>query len=257
MFNRSVIYPCLLALGLLTLPLPATLPLESPTEDSTFLEKVLDFLGVSVTTGKLKGEDQEPEQGDIWIANLNSRIQRIRVTHDGGYRSPVFTPEDGDIVALKGNDLVRIPMFGAFGGEPEKLWTIPGIVKIVGFHQQDKDKILILSEHEDGLSVGVLSLTSGKVSPVPHESEARHTQMLIHLKNWERVYDGTRVYIKIQHKIGRAGEWTEVFIQRGDESPINVSQCDRVSCGQPSLSADGSQVVYIKAEDSSAGIAVP
>lgn len=238
----------LLVLLWLALFVPTTLSQESRTEESSFLDKVLDFLGVSVTTGKLKGPGDEVEEGDIWIAKLDSRIQRIRVTREGGYRSPVFMPKDGDIMALQGDDVVHIPMFGAFSGEPEKLWSIAGIRKIVGLHREDKDKALILRQDESGISVGIFSLTSGEVTPLPYQSEGKKGNMLIHLKGWKRVYGDTKVYVEIQHEIGRPGEWTDVFIKRDDQDALNVSQCKGVNCGQPSLSPDGSQVVYIRAE---------
>jgi hypothetical protein len=56
------------------------------------------------------------------------------------------------------------------------------------------------------------------------------------------------VYVKTESKQGFAGvvEWTDVYLKRGTD-PVNVSRCDGVGCGQPSLSRDGGQVVFVKA----------
>jgi hypothetical protein len=41
-------------------------------------------------------------------------------------------------------------------------------------------------------------------------------------------------------------EWYDVFPQVESEIPVDLSQCDGVNCGQPSLSADGHWLVFLK-----------
>jgi len=55
------------------------------------------------------------------------------------------------------------------------------------------------------------------------------------------------VYVNKQTKQSIAGpaEWTDVFLKVGADDPLNVSQCDGVNCGQPSLCSDGRFVVFI------------
>ena len=210
-------------------------------KDTMFTTKVLDFLGISATPGAQKGVEAE-FSGDIWVAELDTE-SRFPLTEEGGYRSPVFMPGDEGILALKGDDLEFIPLSG---GEPEKRATLPGVIKIVGFHRQDKDKLLVLFKDNSGTSVGILSLKDGKVSSLPHENEDPSMLMLNHLRGWERVYGNTTVDVKPDDK--QEGKWTNVYIQRGNDPSQNISKCNGTNCGQPSLSSNGNKVVYIKAQ---------
>jgi hypothetical protein len=173
---------------------------------------------------------------------------RQRLTWGGGYRSPIFQPGDDHILVLNGDTLVRL---SAYGGESEALRTLHGALKLVGFSQDDQDKVLLLSEDAHGrLVVGLLSLQSGHVTSLPYDkSSPQDRGMLSHLKGWDRMYDHTTVYVESAAKQTMAGRvrWTEVYIKPGNQEPVNLSKCDGTPCGQPSLSHDHSRVVFIKA----------
>jgi hypothetical protein len=212
----------------------------------SFLTWVQNFFGLSASTSQLKGPDEEGEAGDIWLVDIVQNTQ-VQLTRGADYRSPVFAPGDDHIVALKGDALVHLPKTG---GEPERLHTIRGVTKIVGFHKDDRDKALILLQEDGETSAGVLSLTSGHVARLPYNRQSEEDQrLIIHMQEWERVYDGTKLYVKGESKPSMGGytEWTDVFLKRGDTPPQNLSRCDGVNCGQPSLSHNGRQVVYIRA----------
>ncbi|HKX29091.1 MAG TPA: hypothetical protein VJ302_15460, partial [Blastocatellia bacterium] len=63
-----------------------------------------------------KQADEGAFAGDLWIVNLETRAAR-RITRTGGYRSPIFLAGDRKLLALKGEDLIEIPVEG---GEPKK-----------------------------------------------------------------------------------------------------------------------------------------
>lgn len=209
--------------------------------------KLLNFGGVGATP-RPKGSAQNMESGgNIWIIQLDS-LNQVQITTDGGYRSPVFLPGDEAILALKGSEVLRLPVTGEEG---EVLHTVQGIVKLVGFDKENQDDLLALFKDEEGKPyvVGVLSLQSGQMTPIPYDKEsAEDRQMLSHIRGWERIYGNTTVYVQTETKRESAGtlEWTDVYIQQGDEEPVNLSQGDGVNCGHPSLSHDGRQVVFIK-----------
>jgi hypothetical protein len=212
-----------------------------------FLTKVLRVTGISATPSQLKGPGGEGETGDIWMVNIIQNTQ-VQLTRDGDYRSPVFAPGDTHIIALQGNALVRIPKTG---GTPEQLHTIKGVTKIVGFDTTDQDQALILLKEDGGLAVGLLSLTSGHILRLPYDGTSeKHKSMVAHLLEWKRVYSDTTLYVKSKTKRSMAGyvEWTDIYLKHGDTPPRNLSKCDEVNCGQPSLSHDGRQVVYLRAE---------
>jgi|RhiMetdeSRZDD1v2_1073273.scaffolds.fasta_scaffold27279_5 hypothetical protein len=212
---------------------------------ASFWDTVLRITGISATPSQQKGPDDELEAGDIWVADL-AHNTRLRVTRDGGYRSPVFMPGDDSLLALQGGQLVRLPVAG---GSSQTLATIKGVVKLVGFHRKDADKVLLLMEDSGRFTVGLLSLTSGQVTPVPYDERSdKDLLMLSHIKGWERTYGVTKVYVKSESQLGLASpvEWSDVYIQQGSKDPVNLSKCDGVSCNQPSLSHSGQQVAFVK-----------
>jgi hypothetical protein len=230
---------CWLWVILLITPVTRTWAAES------FWDTVLKFTGISATSSQVRGP-KEVKAGDIWLVNV-AQGPPVRLTRDGGYRCPVFAPGDAHILALKGEALVRIP---TTGGEPERLHALQGVTKIVGFHEADQDKALILKEDGETL-VGLLSLASGQTTLLPYDRTSEKDQsMVAHLQEWVRIYDDTTLYTVRRETTGMAGtiEWTDVYLKRGETPLQNLSKRDGVNCGQPSRSHDGGQVVYICAE---------
>src|SRR5258707_6535096 len=77
----------------------------------SFWQRVLRFVGISATPSAQKGPGDEISGGDIWVADLERNIL-LRLTSDGGYRSPILLRDDRIVLALKGDDLVQIPISG-------------------------------------------------------------------------------------------------------------------------------------------------
>jgi hypothetical protein len=248
----------LLASPIVTILLGVELLAQTPTQSNppaakqgkseTFLRKILRISGISASPATLKGPGDEVTSGQIWLVDLGSK-KKQNLTSDGRYRSPVFVPESENILALRGTDLVQI---SPSGGVPQKLHSIEGIYKLVGFSQDDVDKVLILvADKNGGWSVGLFSVSTGRVSPIPYDADSSEDrQMLEHLRSWDRVYGDKSVSVKRQSKQSFSGpvEWTDVFLREGSSLPINISACDAVNCGQPSLSSNGKLLVFVKAE---------
>jgi hypothetical protein len=213
----------------------------------SFWDTLLRITGIAATPSQQKGHSAGPETGDIWISNLAQKT-RQRVTHGGGYRSPVFLPDDASLLALQGEAVFQLPLSD---NAPVRLYTVQGVTKLVGFHREDPDKVLILLTGADQQhAVGLLSITSGQVTPLPYDRQSEDAQRLYrHVQGWERVYGTTILYVQAQSPQGAAGagEWTDVYRKHGDEAPANISKCDDAHCGQPSLSHDGRQVAFVKA----------
>jgi len=214
----------------------------------TFWQKVLRVAGISATPSAMKG-DEGTLAGDLWIYDMNTRALR-RVTRDGGYRSPIFLAGENRLLAIKGEDVVKIDFDG---GGAEKLHTIKGIAKLVGLNADDRNQVLILIEDERP-SVELLSLMNGRRASLTFNSDYdEDSKMLAHLRGWERVYDGGRIvlYTKTETKEGLGGskiEWSDVYLKIEKTEPENISNCDGLNCGQPSLSSNARYVVYIKSD---------
>lgn len=228
-------------------PAPATAPQPKPSPG--FVDRVLKILGVSDSPGTLKGPGDEVTSGALWMSDLGSKTTHS-VTSDGRYRSPVFVPGSNAILALNGSDLVR---FSAGSGEMIKLYPIAGVTKLVGCSSGDPDKVLVLRSGDAGAHprIGLLSVSTGNVAPLAYDSgSAADLQMVENLEGWTRRYADKQVYVRRQTKQALSGvvEWSDVFLKADGQEPINVSQCGGANCGQPSLSADGRLLVFVKSE---------
>jgi hypothetical protein len=221
----------------------AALAIPTIAVADSLLDKLLRVAGL--TSASAPGHMRTDKRlGSIWIANLELG-NVIRLTIDSGYRSPVFSPTGGSIFALKGDTVVRIP---SDGGAPTAIQRVTGAMKLVGFDGKSPNEIVIFLEGGSS-PLAVLSLENGNVTPLPYDANSVDQQrMLGQILGEDRVYGTARVYLNPERKQGlsRDIEWTDVYLQRGDSTPENVSRCNGVSCMEPALSPDGRRVVFVK-----------
>jgi len=227
-------------------PAPPTAAKEKPSPG--FIDRVLKFLGIADSPGTLKGPGDEVTSGEVWVADLGS-LATHAVASGGSYRSPVFVPGSNEILALSGTELVRFP---AGSGEPKKLYAASGVTKLVACSADNPDNVLILQSGDTSgrPRIGLLSVSSAKITPLAYDpSSSADLQMVENLEGWTRIYGEKRVYVRRQTKQALSGvvEWSDVFLKADGQEPIDVSQCKGTNCGQPSLSADGRLLVFVKA----------
>ena len=223
-------------------------PAAKKTKRTSFTERVLRFLGISDSPGTLKGPGDEIVSGELWLADLQAKTTRALSAGDG-YRSPVFLASDKDVLALRGSEVVR---FSGGSGEGKKLYSVDGVLKLVGTSSEDAGAVLILLRADAGghPRVGELTVSTGKVTLVPYDPASDQDLLMVEaLSAWSRTYGDRRIYVQKQTKEAFSGkvEWHDVFLQVGTQSPVDVSQCDGVNCGQPSISTDGRWLVFVKA----------
>lgn len=223
-------------------------PAAKQKPPTSFTERLLKFLGIADSPGTLKGPGGEGSSGELCLADLDARTTRA-LTSSAGYRSPIFLPGNSDVLALRGSEVVRLPRAG---GETRKLYSVDGILKLVGASSEDASTVLILLRSGVGghPRVGLLTVSTGSVTPMPYDAASgQDLQMVEDLEGWSRTYGNQHVYTHRQSKQALSGtvEWSDVFLQVDNQRPLDVSQCDGVNCGQPSLSSDGRWVVFVKA----------
>ncbi len=240
MITLRLLMPLLLVSVSLTVPPP-------PQKTQSFWSRVVKFFGVSASPGNQRGDDSEVKDGDIYIYNVTSRIGSA--VKQGTFRSPIFLPGDKAILALSGDKVVKIDVEN---GTSEELFTIPGIKKLVGVDQEAPDQVLILSDVDNDScpSVGILALTDGKVTSLTHGGGSEDRDLVSHLRNWDREYDGgnTKLEIRLVTKKRNNVELkaTDAFLKRKEKDWVNVSRCEAgVNCGQPSISNDRKFVLFI------------
>ena len=216
---------------------------------TSFTEKLLKFFGISDSPSTLKAPGDEVTSGELWLGDLDSKTTRA-LTSSTGYRSPVFLAGTKDVLALRGSDVMQV-LSG--GGEGKRLYSVDGIIKLVGFGSEDPGKVLILLRGEAGgrPRVALLTVRTGAVTVVPYDpASSQDLQMVENLQGWARTYGDRHIYVKHQSKQALSGivEWSDVFLKMGNQEPVDVSQCDGAQCGQPSLSEDGRLLVFVKAK---------
>ena len=227
------------------LPLAAA-PAPAPAEP--FWKKVLRITGVSATPSQQKAPGDGLEMGgEVWVAEVKSGS--LRQCSERGFRSPVFTPGGKDLLVAKDDAVWRMSVAG---GEAKQLFSVKGLVKLVGFDSTNPDAVLALVETERILQAALISVSTGQITLLPHDSNSpEDRKALTHLKGWERIYGETKVFVTSATRPGLAGtlEWTEILLKKGRADPVNVSRSEGINCGQPSLSPDGAKVVFIRASE--------
>jgi len=218
-----------------------------PQKSKSFIDWVLDFLSISYTPGALKAPVSDLANGQIWIVDMKSGSAHP-LTLSGSFRSPVFLAGSGNILALRGNDVVRIP---SAGGDATKLFSADGIQKLVGTGSHDPGKVLVLLRNEASShpKVALLTVETRAITNLPYdENSSVDLQFVEELEGWSHTYGESRVSVKRQTKEALAGTvvWSDVFVSAPGRAALNVSRCDGINCGQPSLSPDGTLLVYVK-----------
>ncbi len=224
------------------LPLAA----QSPKKTESFWSRLLRVAGVSATPASLRGEDRATS-GDIWLVMVAQKPTPERLTRGGEYTSPVFDSQGQSVLALSSSDLYRVPVSG---DTPIKLHTLTGVTKLVGVSRDDPDQLLVLAQDAQHFRfAAMLSIQAGTLTPIPHNPASNEDEvMLAHLAGWERVYGDTHVYTEKNEKEGAVGtiEFSDVYFKRASDLAINLTNGNGVSSSQPSLSADGRWVVFIR-----------
>jgi hypothetical protein len=215
-----------------------------PPPKESLVQKLLRIAGLTAAPSQMRAPG-DPQPGDIWIVSLQEGARRA-LTSDGGYRSPIFSPDNAFVYAIRDDVVIRIPIAG---GPATPQGRAPNLVKLVGF--DGPENVVVLTEAQAPESpLAALSLKSGQLTPLPHDPKsADELHLIAFVRGDERVYGETRVYTRTERKPGalRASEWTDVYLARGTATPVNVSMCQGVDCGAPAVSGDGRYVVYIKA----------
>ncbi|MGH8469515.1 MAG: hypothetical protein ACREVY_11215 [Gammaproteobacteria bacterium] len=216
----------------------------SYAEEPSFWEAVMQIFGVSATPNELRGAGDAIKAGEIIIVDVATKKQTRLVTRPA-YRSPIFFPDDQSILAIQGDAIVSIPIGGEAAGIRQRR-IVRGIVKLIGFSGPSPDRVLSLRQESGKIVVELLDLGAGEGTTLPYNPKSsRDRNMLTHLQGWDRVYEDTTLFVKIEKNAW--AWWHNVYLQKKGRTPENLSRCEEVSCGQPALSHDKTRVAFVKA----------
>jgi hypothetical protein len=236
----------------LTPVLLAFLLVQSPTQQQqqqkpkeSFWQKVLRITGISAMPTTRKGSPGDLAGGDLWLTSLDGG-SRLRLTRDGGYRSPVFSADGSAVLALHAGIVVRVSTAG-FLDMSEPLFQVPGVVRLVGSDPESPEQVVVLSRPPEGTAdLGILNLTDRKVRSLRTEAPAAEYQnALAELGRWDRTWQIGESPGAASLEVRPVNGGFDVFYLN-EASPVNVSHCNRDRCGQLALSPDGRWVVYVR-----------
>jgi hypothetical protein len=217
-----------------------------PVKPETFWQTILRITGFTATPSTSKGPVPEAAGGDLWLATLEGG-SRLRLTRDGGYQSPVFFPDGGRVLALREGKLVRVSTAGFL--DPEPLFAIPEVIRLVGFDRESPGKAVVLTRGANGtLDLGLLDLADREVRSMrPETPDAEYRDVLARLARWDLAWQLSEPRKIIGLAVRPAARGSDVFCLREGGAPVEVSHCGGDRCDQPSLSADGRWVVFVRA----------
>lgn len=243
MIRPILILACLLILA------PAAV---AQKKTQNFWDRVWKFLGLSATSSNQKGVEDKGKNfdyvgifdGNIWIYNVQTRgSEQLK---EGDFRSPVFLTNEQAILAITGERVVKISLADR---SMTDVATVPGIKKLVGVENDTPDNILVLTDldHDNCPGVGILSLTKHEVTALPNEGREEDLALVNYLSSWKREFsDKTVLELRTKKEENGNREFTDVWLKLKDKNAVNVSRCERVNCGQPSISNDRSSVVFVQ-----------
>ena len=192
------------------------------------------ILGITATPKALRDGTLPVTTGDVCIVPARGG-EAQDLTEGGGYSSPIFLPGEEDVLALRGDDLMRVSIDG---GSPRKVGTIPGVHKLLGIDPARPQLIFFLG----ATAVGAFDLSASHRHDVDATPEPK---MLRYLRGEERHFGDVRVYV--ERRSDPLGDWEDVAMQAGGKRPrFLTSGSRRVSNRQPTLSHDGMFVAFVR-----------
>ncbi len=219
----------------------AALVLPCRAQNETFAAQVLRVSGMAPGAGAAVDPEDEIDSGEIWLADVDAG-KAVRVDKEGGYRSPVLAPDGAAVYALRWDAVVRIPRSG---GNAEEVMPLEGATKLAGFASDGRLLLMIEGGEGSPVMVGFVSPENRKLKWLSIDENAEADRnALARLRGWERVY-GDRTLV-VERRTEGNRKWTDVFVRASGKDAVNVSRCEKATCGQGSLSPDGKTAVFIR-----------
>jgi len=176
-------------------------------------------------------------QGRIFVAQLGTPSQAARpLSADADLSWPVVSP-DGTVYALRDGQLGRLDAAGKFlpVGPRQERW-----MKLIGVGS-DGSVLGLMTAPPFGRPAMLVKGTL-EIGPAPTTPELRRQQGVLIQES--REYDGGR-QVRVARS-ERGGRGFDVYYSRSGLGRVNVSDCGDDLCGQPSLSPDGSRILFVR-----------
>jgi len=193
--------------------------------------RLLEQVGAVLVSVSSLGEG-EVREGAIWLTDLETG-RRHEVAPDPIYAYPVLEPS-GALVALSKHNLVRIDVAT---GQARMIASDVHLRKLIGVAP---DGTILALADEGALGQPALVSPSGEVRLYAAPDSRKERRDVAILNNESRAYAGDRGLI-----VDRSDHGFDVYLMTTGGRQ-NLTDCGTDACGQPALSNDGRQVVYIR-----------
>lgn len=236
-------YKTSLLLLLSILVLPTNLYADST---DSWWETLLRISGISAMPSSQKN-GHNTTLGEVWMVDISTpESLPKRVTQETMYYSPIYHSEKDVIFALTKDSIVSIEK--GFGLEHSKpIQSLGNISKLVGIDTSDSNRILVLNKDN---TVGFLSINTGEIKELTYDKNEKNKKMINYLQTESRTYDNYLVYTKkhTEEIFGGTIEWNNIYLKEGSQMTVNISNCNKENCSQPTMSLDHKYVIFIKSE---------
>ena len=212
----------------------------------SWIARLLRVTGLTASPATMRSSADGEISGDLWVVDVDGAQPRA-LTSGGRFRSPVFSPDGGSLFMLRNDVLMSMPLRD---GKPSQVLVVPGAVKIIGFQRDNADEILMLLDSTTA-PLGVVSLSRKSFDALAFDGSLDGADdMLSQVRGDTRTYGRTRLLVRDHGRRTSGGviEWTEIYVQRDEGAPRQVSSCNGRQCRQPALSPNGVSVAYVQQE---------
>jgi len=236
MTNRRLFLAALCASGARAFQAKKEQPKKQPPKTEPLITRILRLTGISATRRGLKGVGQ-PMAADVWIVSADGRNKtQEKLTFDGGYRSPVFTPDDQKVLAIRGQNLVWVSLndhstTGAASAPPD-------LLRLVGFElgAANNPRVVVVTQR----SVGLFSPWDGTFDILDSDTGDEDYIRGALAGGWLN-FQGTLV------SVNSTGH--NLTIRKQSQEPISLTEGSKATYADPALSHDGAAIVFLRVEN--------
>jgi hypothetical protein len=214
-------------------------PCDPEAGPESLLGMVLRIAGIPAVPRDVRGKIDDFE-GDLYLTTADGKTARRRLTEGGGFRSPVFAPDDEHVLALWHGQLMRVATDRSVV-VPEPLLDLPGVTWLGGLSEIDPNVLVVLRDKRGHRGPAVVCLDSLRLAELPSERREIN-DLLRRLRSAARLY-GHTVVVTQAHPDAKG---SDVRVELPDQEAIDVSRCGGDFCGQGALSVDGRRVVFVR-----------
>jgi len=228
---------------------PSPTPTPAPQPPSAW-SRLLSVLGISATPRSQKDVERSGVTGKIVVARLDAGFEPLGqrdITDAGGFRWPVFLPGGEQVLALRGDTIVRVSVQQR---TVEDVAEVKGVIKLVGVNADKPDEVLLLfdADRDNCPVVGLFSITNKQLTPVPYGRTDLDDAWINTLMGSERTYPKEGVtLVEVEERLRESPResWFNVYLRIGARE-VNISGCEKVKCLQPSFVNPPRMVAYIR-----------